>query len=400
MLTLEEAVKRVLAAVPPLAAERVAVDCAQGRFLAEEILAPADLPRFDNASMDGYAAREEDIVSASPATPVKLRLVGQAAAGQAFAGEVEPGAAVRVYTGSPLPRGANTVIPQEDTQPLADDPQSVLILEPARPWRHVRLKGEDVKAGAVLARRGEPLTAGRICLLAASGVAQVQTARPPRVGVLATGSELYEPGQPLGPGGIYECNRAALAALIRNAGGEPVVYPLVPDQPAATRAALQRAFDEGDAVVTTGGVSVGDFDCVKTSFTELGGRQEFWRVAIKPGRPFVFGQYLGKPLFGLPGNPASALVTFLLLVRPALLRMQGALEVGLPTQRARLAESLMNRGERRQFLRVVVDSEGLARSAGLQGSHGLAALAAANALLELPPNSSWEQGAEVTILRY
>jgi len=219
------------------------------------------------------------------------------------------------------------------------------------------------------------------------------------VGLLATGSELCEAGRPLAPGHIYESNRAMLAALITRAGGRPKVYPLVRDTMDATRAALEQAFAECDIVVTSGGVSVGELDFVKDAFTGLGGEVEFWRVAIRPGKPFVFGRLGGKFLFGLPGNPVSAFVTFLVLAYPAMRRWQGARHPGLPVFSGVLGEPLSNPGDRRNFLRVRVDSEGRVFSAGKQGSHVLASLARADGLLEMAPGQHLAAGQVVTLRR-
>jgi molybdopterin molybdotransferase len=237
-------------------------------------------------------------------------------------------------------------------------------------------------------------------LLAAAGLARVQVGRQPVVGLLATGSELTEPGHPLGPGRIYESNRATLAALIGRAGAVPIVLPLVADVLAETSLALADAFSQSDAVVTSGGVSVGEMDFLKRAFEQIGGSLEFWKVAIKPGRPFVFGRLQGKLLFGLPGNPVSALVTFLLLVRPALLRWQGATDVSLPAHPGVLAEPLANLGERRHFIRVKVDATGKVRSTGIQASHVLSSVAAANGLVDVPADTTLAEGSAVTVLRW
>ena len=247
---------------------------------------------------------------------------------------------------------------------------------------------------------GERFNVGRIALLAASGLNQVSAGRRPIVGLLATGSELREAGQPLGPGQIYESNRLALAALVAQSGAIPKLFPLVPDTLDATRAAMANAFAGCDLVVTSGGVSVGELDFVKHALSALGGEQEFWQVAMKPGKPFLFGRCEGKCLFGLPGNPVSALVTFLLLARPALLRLQGATDVALPTHPGVLAETLENPGERRHFVRVRANSDGRIRSAGAQASHILSALADANGLVDVPPQTTLAAGSLVTVLRW
>ena len=277
---------------------------------------------------------------------------------------------------------------------------TVLFLARADPGDNVRTRGEDVQRGSRLAGAGEFLTPGRMGLLAAAGLRAIRTGRQPVVGLLATGSELKEPGQPLAPGQIYESTRVALAALLARAGAVPNILPLVADALGPVSLALVKAFDQCDAVVTTGGVSVGEMDFIKRAFEQIGGELQFWKVAIKPGRPFAFGRWRGKLLFGLPGNPVSALVTFLLLVRPALLRWQGATHVSLPVHPGVLAEPLVNQGERRHFMRVKADPAGKVWSAGVQASHVLRSMAAANGLVDVPANSSLAAGVTVPVLRW
>jgi molybdopterin molybdotransferase len=398
MLTLEAALDRILAAVPPTLEERVALGHAHGRILTQGVTALIDLPPFDNSAMDGYAVRAIDLATASTTSPVRLKTLARIAAGDNLDIEVKAGTCARLFTGSALPDGADAVVMQEDTRPIEGG--DVWILEPVKPWENIRFQGEDVKRGAVLAQPGEKLTAGGIGLLAATGHADVVVGRRPVVGLMATGSELREAGQALAHGQIYESNRAGLAALASQAGATAANFPLVPDTLTATRSALEEAFGRCDVVVSSGGVSVGEMDFVKDAFGALGGELEFWKVAIKPGRPFVFGRRQGKLFFGLPGNPVSALVTFLLLVRPALLRWQGAAHVGLPAYPGILAEPLSNDGERRHFLRVTVDAAGKVRSAGVQASHVLSAIARANGLIDLPPKSTLTVGATVQVLRW
>jgi len=400
MLELEDALQRILTALPPPASERVALHEAAGRVLAENISSSVELPRFDNSAMDGYAVRAEDVEGATPEVPVCLRLRGKVAAGEMFAGEISHGECVRLFTGSPLPRGADAVVMQEDTRVDSAHPDEVLIRDAAKPWENVRRRGTDVTRGTMLAEAGAVLTAGRISLLAASGIIGIETGKRPRVGLLATGSELREAGQTLAPGQIYESNRIALATLVGRGGGIPQCFPLVPDTLAATQGALDAALSECDAVVTSGGVSVGEMDFVKTAFEQLGGELQFWKVAIRPGKPFVFGRCRGKFLFGLPGNPVSAFVTFLLLVRPALLRWQGGAEVALPAYPGVLAEPLANPGERRHYMRVRVDHTGKVFSAGAQASHALRSLAAANGLVAVSPQTMLAAGTTVPVLRW
>jgi molybdopterin molybdotransferase len=398
MLSLEQARERILDAVRPLPAETADLPGALGRFTAEPLRSTIDLPPADNSSMDGYAVRAEDLASAGADAPVALRIIGTAAAGMVLDKVVEPGMCARVFTGSTLPRGADAVVMQEDVQQNSRDPSSVLFVEKATLWENVRLCGEDVKAGALLLDAGEKLTAARLSFLAAAGISSVRSARRPVAGLLATGNELREPGQPLEPGAIYESNRIGLAALARQAGADPKVYPLVRDDLAATKAALEQALSECDVVVSTGGVSVGEMDWVKAAFAAIGGQVDFWTVSIRPGKPFAFGRWKEKFLFGLPGNPVSALVSFLLLARPALLRMQGARELWPRKIPATLSEPLVNSAGRRHFMRVTLDERGGARSAGPQASHILNAMARADGLVDVPPKTTLAAGTVVPLL--
>ena len=315
-------------------------------------------------------------------------------------GELAAGTCVRLFTGSPLPPGADAVVMQEDTHIDSAMPGDVMILTPASLGENVRARGGDVKQGTMLAEAGAVLSPGRIGLLAAAGFGSLRVGRRPVVGLVATGSELIEPGMPLAPGRIYESNRAALAALMERVGAAPKAFPLVADTLDGTGQALSEAFNQCDAVVTSGGVSVGEMDFLKPALERISGGLEFWKVAMKPGRPFAFGRYQGKLLFGLPGNPVSALVTFLLLVRPALLRWQGATDVSLPAHPGVLAEALANPGERRHFMRVKVDPTGNVQLAGLQASHVLSSLAAANGLVDVPPQTTLAAGSAVTVFRW
>ena len=400
MLELEEAQAQISAALAPPTSEIIPLSDGAGRVLAERIQSPLDLPVFDNSAMDGYGVRAKDIASARPESPARLRLAGKVAAGEVFAGDVASGTCVRLFTGSPLPRGADAVVMQEDTRLDPSAAGEVLFLTAASPGENVRLSGEDVKRGALLVEAGKVLTVGRLSLLAAVGLMRVSVGRQPVVCLLASGSELRDAGQILAPGQIYESNRASLAALVRRAGAIPQVLPLVADTLAATRVALTEAFDQCDAVVTLGGVSVGEMDFIKSAFEEIGGQLQFWKVAIRPGRPFVFGRYRKKFLFGLPGNPVSAVVTCLLLVRPAVLRWQGATDVSLPAHPGVLLESLANRGELRHFTRVKVDAAGRIRSAGRQASHLLSSMARANGLVDLPAHTTLAAGTVVPVLRW
>lgn len=398
MIRLEAAQQQILAALPAPALERIPLANGDGRILGEAIVAAVDLPPFDNSAMDGYAVRAADVIGATTASPVRLRVVGKIPAGGSFSDEIHASECVRLFTGSQLPRGADAVVMQEDTRTEDGLPDEILICDTAKPGENVRRGGEDVRCGDLIGRAGEVLTPGRIALLAAAGVDEAAVGQRPVVGLLATGSELRETGQPLAPGQIYESNRAALAPLIARAGGVPRIFPLVPDTLADTRAALEGAFAACDIVVTSGGVSVGEMDFVKAAFEQLGGELQFWKVAIRPGKPFVFGRHGKKFLFGLPGNPVSAFVTFLLLVRPALRGWQGAAETGLRSYPGVLAEALANRGDRRHFVRVRVAADGRVFSAGRQASHALSSLAEAGGLVDLTAGETHAAGTTVKVL--
>ncbi len=400
MITLSEAQQRIAAAVQPLPPEFVPLSACWGRIAAEDVSSALDLPVFDNSAMDGYAVQAGDLDQATANKPIALSQIGRVAAGEVLSASLAPGQCARIYTGSPIPSGADAVVMQEDTR--VDGSQSPMIYFQAsvKPGENIRRRGQDLIAGAILLEAGQRVTAGRICLLAATGRSGLRAGRQPTVGLLATGSELQEGGQPLLPGHVYECNRTTLAALLPRSGAIPRIFPLVPDTLSATCDALERAFATSDVVLTTGGVSVGDLDWVKPAFERLGGQLQLWRVAVKPGKPFAFGLFAGKYLFGLPGNPVSALVTYCLFVHPALSRLQGASEVSLPTIPCIVGETLANPDSRPHFMRVRVDALGKARSAGVQGSHILSSLAAADGLVEVSPNSTLHPGDSVRVIRW
>jgi molybdopterin molybdotransferase len=397
MLQLEEARERVLAAVRVLPSERVLLGDATRRIVATDLATSLDLPVFDNSAMDGYAVRVADLKGASAENAVRLNISQHIPAGAKQIAAIGTGQCARIFTGSPMPPGADAVVMQEEVLREGD---TATFREPVKPWENVRFRGEDVKAGAVVVKAGERVTAGAIALLGALGTSEIAVHRRPTVAMLATGNELREPGRPLQMGEIYESNRAALAALLGDAGALPRLFPVIPDALDETREALRRAFDECDVVVTSGGVSVGELDFVKDAFRELGGNTEFWRVAIRPGKPFLFGSRGEKLLCGLPGNPVSAFVTAAMLVWPVILRLQGARDVELPAQFAIADDVFVNKTDRRHLMRVRVDGNGHVSLAGLQASHALGSLAAANGLVDVPAGGVIERGATVRVLRF
>jgi molybdopterin molybdotransferase len=400
MLSLEIAQQQILAAVPVAPPESISVSAAHRRVLAQTIHSAIDLPAFDNSAVDGYAVHAADVTTARADLPVSLRVVTQIAAGSAWAGSIQRGECARIFTGSAMPAGADAVVMQEDVRTPAGARAVVDTLDSVKPLENVRLRGVDVRRDEQIGTSGSNINAGMLALLAATGMATVGVGGRPRIAMLATGSELCEAGTPLAAGQIYESNRAMLAALTTAAGGVTEVSPIVRDTLADTASALEQAFTRSDFVVTSGGVSVGELDFVKSAFAALGGKTEFWRVAIRPGKPFLFGQLENKFLFGLPGNPVSAFVTFLLLVRPAILRWQGAKHLFLREQAAHLAEPVQNLGDRRHFVRVRVNASGEVRKTDLQQSHALKSLAEANGLLDVTAGDTLQTGHPVSVLRW
>jgi molybdopterin molybdotransferase len=400
MIQLETAVTQILAAVPPPVPEETLLSEANGRVLLEAVHANHPLPRFDNSAMDGFAVQVADIKAATPQNPAVLRVVARVTAGQSLSEKLTTGTCARIFTGAPLPNGADGVVMQEDTRRSSNNPENIKILASAKPWENVRFCGEDVKPGQELVSAGSRLNGNQLGLLAACGCNIVKVGRPPTIALMATGTELCESNEQPGAGKIYESNRVMLAAHASELGASPIILPLVRDNFEETRRALINAFNTADIVISTGGVSVGDTDFVKSAFEAEGGKLEFWKVAIKPGRPFVFGRLGQKLLFGLPGNPVSALVTFLLLVRPALLKWQGTAKTDLSRQPGYMAETLVNTGGRRHFFRVRIDENGEVSSSGLQASHMLASLAASNSLLDVAPETRINKGEKVQVLTW
>lgn len=383
MLSVDEARERILTHFSPLPAEDVPLPEALGRVLADDAVAREPLPRFANSAMDGYAVRAADTPAATSEAPVRLRLAGEVPAGSVYAGVVGPGEAVRILTGAPLPAGADAVLQQELTRAGEDAGEGwVELLEPAPPGNNVRVPGEDVAPGAVLVPHGSEIGPAEIALLAALGVHPVRATRRPRVAILSTGDELAPLGAEPRPGQIRESNGPYLVAAVRRAGGEPVRLGIARDREDDLRAKLAAARD-ADLVLTSGGVSVGDYDLVKQMLAEQG-NVEFWRVRMRPGKPLAFGFLGATPLLGLPGNPVSAAVTFELFGRPAIRRMLGAAQVERPVVDVVLAGEAIQRADRRQFVRARLSSEQgalVAHPTGAQGSHIISSLRGATALL-------------------
>ena len=383
MLTVEDARARILEQISPLGVVRVPILEALGRVLATDLRADSDVPPHDNTAMDGYAVRASDLAGAGNESP-RLRVVGELPAGQVWEGEVGAGEALRIMTGAPIPRGADTVVRFEDTDSEGD---SVVIRNVPPRGSNVRYAGEDIRAGQVVLRRGQPLRPQEIGMLASMGHSSVLVHRRPRVAVLATGDEIVALDAPLAPGKVRNINSYSNAAQIEAAGGVPLVLEIAPDQEDSLSSRLRRALELGsDLIVTSGGVSVADFDLVK-QVLNTEGKVDFWWVNMKPGKPMAFGSIGGVPLLALPGNPVAAMISFWLFGRPAIRKMLGYATWDPPTVQARLRDAISRKDGRRHYLRVVLHEAGDGLEAELTGDQGsgiLMSMVAADGLAVIP----------------
>jgi len=389
----ESARALILEKVSLLPAESISLLEAGGRILAATLRAPCDLPCWDNSAMDGFAVRSQDCGTDQP-----LRVDGYIPAGVTAEGQlVKPGTAVRIMTGAPVPDGCDTIVPVEETE---DAGAQVVIRGAVQVGDHIRKRGEDVKQGEVVLEAGSILHPAGVNILAAFGFNRVSVIRKPQVAILSTGDELVEPGEPLGPGQIVNSNAYSLAAAIREIGAEPLLLGIARDD----HDSLKEKLDEGlkaDVLITTAGVSMGDRDLVCEVLQELKVERLFWKIDIKPGRPTAFSFKDGTPVFSLPGNPVSSMITFEEFVRPALLKMMGKSQVIKPYLKACLKESFNKKPGRVQFLRVQVVDNGtglVASSAGDQNTGILSTMLRANGIAVLPAErGKFEAGEEVCI---
>lgn len=398
VLKVPEALGRILAALPVLPTEDRPPTAALGLVLGQDLFASEALPPFDNSAVDGYAVRLACVASATESHPIRLPLVGDVAAGHLpECLTLEPGTAVRIMTGAPVPPGTEAVVMREDT---IEAPDAVMVKVPAEAGEFVRRRGEDVAPGDRLLRAGTRLRPDHVALLGAVGSHAVPVHRPARVALLATGDELVWPDQAPGPGQIRASSAWALEALVRNLGAEPVQLGIVRDHREDLEVALARAA-QADLILTTGGVSVGDHDLVR-EVLEARGNVAFWRIDMQPGKPLAFGHLDGTPLIGLPGNPVSSLVAFELFARPAIRRLMGHATPVRPLVQARLEAGHTKRAPRRQFLRAWAwwGAQGYeVRLSARQGSHQLTGLAEGNALVVLPEGAGeWAAGDAVDVL--
>jgi molybdopterin molybdotransferase len=399
MLSVEEALERVLGAFHPLEPERVPILEALGRVLAGDVYAGVDVPPHANSSMDGYAVRAADTAGAGRRAPICLRVVGELAAGYVAGTEVAPGVAIRIMTGAPIPPGADAVVRVEDTAAAGE---WVEVFAQVPVGQYVRPAGEDVRQGELVLRRGTIVRPQEVGMLATLGQARVPVTRRPRVAILATGDEVVEIDAPLAPGKIRNANSFSNAAQVVKHGGIPVMLGIARDRVEELTEKISAGLAQGvDLFLTSGGVSVGDFDLVKDVLAAEG-EINFWRVRMKPGKPLAFGRIGGVPVLGLPGNPVSVMVSFEMFVRPAILKMLGVTGWERPTVEATLMDEVRHKDERRHYLRVRVEAhEGDYRAylTGGQGSGILSSMVKANGLAIIPEDwTHAEAGAQVSVI--
>ncbi len=394
MLSVEEARQQMLDTIPVLPTEKLGIlDCA-GYVLAEALHATENIPPFDNSAMDGFALRSADVQQASKENPVALSVVETIAAGYEPEKHVSSRQTSRIMTGAMMPNGADAVVMQEMTELIGDE---VKIFESVEKNENVRFTGESVQQGDCVMSPGKVLRPPEISMLASLNCAEVTVHQKPTVAIVSTGDELTPIGQPLTPGKIRDSNRYGIYAQVQSAGGIPVDMGIAPDDEVETEHIFREALTKADALITSGGVSVGEHDVVKNVLTKLG-KMNFWRVAMKPGKPQVYGFIDGKPIFGLPGNPVSSLVVFELFVRPALLKMAGHTDLLRPTFKAVLATDVTNRDGRVNYMRAILtkqNGEFIAKTTGPQGSGILHSLVLANGLITIPAGATLHVGETV-----
>jgi molybdopterin molybdotransferase len=395
VLSVEQALEHILATVRVLEPERVPLLKASGRALAEIVTASHDIPPLTNSAMDGYAVCGADLAQG----PVRLRVVGEVAAGCVSPVQVKRGTAVRIMTGAPVPSGADTVVRFEDTQ---SDGDWVEILEAPPTGTNVRHAGEDVHAGQVVLEPGRLLRPQEVGMLAAIGRAEVIVVRRPRVAILATGDEVVPLDRPIGSGQIHDANSYTVAAQVQAFGGVPLLLGVARDREVLVRHGMREALAQGaDLIITSGGVSVGNFDLVKQVLAAEG-EMHFWSLNMKPGRPLAFGVIDGVPLLGLPGNPVAAMISTELFGGPAILKMQGVTTWSRPTVHAHLSQPIVRKDGRRHYLRVRLhrtDGGYEAALTGDQGSGILNSLVEADGLAVIPEHADHlPAGAKVDVI--
>ena len=403
MISVEEALERVLSYVSILDSEEKPILQCLGQVLDEDVISKIDIPPADNSAMDGYAIRAEDAAGASPLSPVYLNVIGEVKAGDIAKEDVGALSALRIMTGAPIPRGADSVVQFEDTDEALRrerPPFQIGILHQVTKGQNVRRSGEDIASGQLVLKRGTVLRPAEIGVLASLGRETAHVIRRPLVAILATGDELVALGKPLPEGKIYNSNSFSIAAQVLRYGGIPQVMGIASDRIKDITDKLKRALS-ADMLLTSGGVSMGNYDVVKEVLAEQG-EISFWTVRMKPGKPLAFGTIKGIPHLGLPGNPVSSMITFELFARPAILKMMGKNNFSKPTIEATLDGRIINTDGRRIFARAIVSREGdsyVARVTGPQGSGILTSMSRANGLVIVPEDiDAVEQGEKVKVL--
>ena len=404
LLSVPVAIEMILSQISAVDVEYVPITASRGRILAEDLIAPVNLPMFTNSSMDGFAVMSDDVVGATKDHPVTLTVIADLPAGTNEKTVLRNGQAMRIMTGAPAPIGCDAVVPVEETnivgwQSDGSIPSEIFVYYQVKQGANIRRQGEDVQVGDVVLHKGAVLRAQDVGFLSMFGISNVMVHKKPRLALLSTGDELMPIGSALSPGRIYDSNSYTLSSLIEEYGGEVINLGIAPDQKEPIRVSLEMAVSQKvDLILSSAGVSVGAFDFVRT-VVEENGSLAFWRVNIRPGKPLAFGNYRGIPFFGLPGNPVSAFVGFEVFVRPAMQKLKGIKNWRRPVQTVRLMEPIESDG-RESYLRAVVSAQGteyVARLTGHQGSGNLRSLVEANAFLIVPSEvKSLPIGAEVS----
>ena len=398
MISVEAALNQILEAIPPLGLEKVSLLDALGRVIGEDVAASRPIPPKDNSAMDGYALHTADIHGACPERPVILDVIEDIPAGAIPRKRVERGQAARIMTGAPVPEGADAVLRMEDTE---KDGRRVRIFAEAPAGQDIRLAGEDVQPGETVISRGDVIRPAQIGMLAALGRSFIPVYQKPLVAILATGDELVDVDETPSPWQIVSSNSYALAAQVLDCGAVPLNLGIAKDTREDLTAKLNAAL-RADLIISSGGVSVGDYDLVKDIMKEVGNRMQFWQVAMRPGKPLAFGAMKGVPLFGLPGNPVSSMVSFEQFVRPSILKMMGRRNLFRRIVRALLTETIEKKKGVRHFVRARVafeDGHYRAVSTGEQGSGILKSMVQANGLIVLPENATSVKAGETVAVQ-
>lgn len=396
-VTVEKAVELILRCTAPIVrTEEVPLFEVSGRVIAQDMISQIDNPPFDRSPIDGYACRSADIRGASKDTPVLLSVIGEVDAGQYMESVVQSGQAVRIMTGAPVPKGCDCCIRQEST----DYGESIVrIYEEVKPWGNYCYRGEDFKRGATLVKEGTKLSYAEAGILASMGSANAVVYQKPRIALLTTGDEVINPGEKLSPGKIYNSNQTMLAVRMREMGIVPFMAEAVPDEPASMAAALEKAAEEADIIITTGGVSVGKKDIMHEALPLMGAERIFWRVLLKPGTPTIFSVYKGIPIISLSGNPFGAAANFELLIRPMLAKMMHDKTLVPVRRTAIMADEFSKASHGRRFIRAIWNNGRVYMPGGLHSSGVLASLRGCNCMVDIQPgNKGLRPGDEVEVV--